>query len=322
MSNTATKAPSTNLLDESNLLSTTAPHIKSKYNTQTIMRDVLIALIPTSLFGIYFFGIRALLVILVGVISAVLSEYIFQKFTGKKITIFDLSAAITGLLIALNLPSTIPLWMVSIGSIFAVILIKQCFGGIGCNFMNPALGARVFLMACWAGPVSAYEIDGIATATPLTVLKMGGGELASLSDVFIGRIPGSIGEVSALAILIGAAYLLYKKVISWHIPVVYVGTVILLTTIIGRGNGLMSGNGIYEALSGGLMLGAFFMATDYSTRPMTKKGQIILALGCGIMTTLIRIFGGYSEGVALGIILMNLFVPIIDNFTMPKKFGS
>lgn len=322
MSNTATKSPSTNLLDESNLLATTSPHIKSKDNTQTIMRDVIIALIPTSLLGIYFFGMRALLVIAVGVISAVLSEYMFQKVTGKKNTVLDLSAAVTGLLIALNLPSSAPLWMVAIGSIFAIVLIKQCFGGIGCNFMNPALGARVFLMACWAGPISTYEIDGIATATPLTVLKMGSGELASLGDVFIGRIPGSIGEVSALAILIGAAYLLYKKVISWHIPVVYISTVMLLTTIIGRGNGLMSGNGLYEALSGGLILGAFFMATDYSTSPMTKKGQIIFGLGCGVMTTLIRIFGGYSEGVALGIILMNLFVPIIDNFTMPKKFGA
>ena len=322
MSNTATKSPNINLLDNSELLVTTSPHIKSKENTQTIMRDILIALIPTSLFGIYFFGVRALLVITVGIISAVLSEYLFQKVTGKKITILDFSATITGLLIALNLPATVPLWMVAIGSIFAIVLIKQCFGGIGCNFMNPALGARVFLMACWASPLSTYELDGITTATPLTVLKMGSGELATLGDVFIGKIPGSIGEVSAFAILIGAAYLLYRKVISWHIPVTYIATVILLTTILGRSNGLMSGNGLYEALSGGLILGAFFMATDYATSPMTKKGQIIFGLCCGVMTTLIRIFGGYSEGVALGIILMNLFVPIIDNFTMPKKFGS
>ncbi|MGG5461976.1 RnfABCDGE type electron transport complex subunit D [Clostridium sp. B9] len=308
------------LLENDSLLVTSSPHIKAKASTQSIMRDVLIALIPTSLVGALVFGLRAVLLIGVCALSAVLSEYAFQKLTKKSITISDLSAVVTGILLALNLPVNTPLWVACIGSIIAIILVKQIFGGIGCNFMNPALAARAFILAAWPETISIFSLDGVTTATPLSVLKAGEGNLPSLTDAFIGNIPGCIGEVSALAILIGAAYLFYKKIITWHIPVIYIGTVLILTTLIGR-DGFFSGNGFYEIFTGGLFLGAFFMATDYTTSPMAKSGQIIFAFGCGLITTLIRIFGGYPEGVSYSILLMNLLVPVIDFYFKPKAFG-
>ncbi len=308
------------LLNNEDLLITSSPHIKEKHSTKSIMRDVIIALIPTSLVGTFFFGLRAIFLIATCVISAVLSEYIFQKITKKSITISDLSAALTGILLALNLPVNTPLWVAFIGSIVAIILVKQIFGGIGCNFMNPALASRAFILASWPEAISIFELDAVTTATPLAILKSGEGNLPSISNAFLGNIPGCIGEVSALAILIGGIYLLYKKIITWHIPVVYIGTVLILTTVIGR-NGFFSGNGIYEIFTGGLFLGAFFMATDYVTSPMTKNGQILFAFGCGLITTLIRIFGGYPEGVSYSILLMNLLVPVIDYYFKPKAFG-
>lgn len=308
------------LLENDSLLVTSSPHIKAKASTQSIMRDVLIALIPTSLVGALVFGLRAVLLIGVCALSAVLSEYAFQKLTKKSITISDLSAVVTGVLLALNLPVNTPLWVACIGSIIAIILVKQIFGGIGCNFMNPALAARAFILAAWPETISIFSLDGVTTATPLSVLKAGEGNLPSLTDAFIGNIPGCIGEVSALAILIGAAYLFYKKIITWHIPVIYIGTILILTTLIGR-DGFFSGNGFYEIFTGGLFLGAFFMATDYTTSPMAKSGQIIFAFGCGLITTLIRIFGGYPEGVSYSILLMNLLVPVIDFYFKPKAFG-
>lgn len=308
------------LLDKEDLLMTPSPHIKEKHSTNSVMRDVLIALIPTSLVGALIFGLRAIFLIVVCAISAILSEYIFQKLTKKSITIKDLSALVTGVLLALNLPINTPLWVACIGSIVAIILVKQIFGGIGCNFMNPALAARAFILAAWPETISIFQLDGVTTATPLSILKGGEGNLPSLSDAFLGNIPGCIGEVSALAILLGGIYLLYRRIITWHIPVVYIGTVLILTTIIGR-DGFFSGNGIYEIFTGGLFLGAFFMATDYVTSPMTKIGQILFAFGCGLMTTLIRIFGGYPEGVSYSILFMNLLVPVIDSYLKPKSFG-
>lgn len=308
------------LLSDEDLLVNSSPHIKAKPSTQSIMRDVLIALIPTSLVGALVFGLRAILIIATCAITAVISEYAFQKITKKEITIKDLSAIVTGVLLALNLPVNTPLWVAFIGSAVAIILVKQIFGGIGCNFMNPALAARAFVLAAWPETVSIFTLDGVTTATPLAILKSGQGNLPSLSNAFLGNIGGCIGEVSALAILMGALYLIYKKIITWHIPLVYISTVLILTTLIGR-NGFLSGNGLYEIFTGGLFLGAFFMATDYVTSPMTKKGQILFAFGCGLITTVIRIFGGYPEGVSYSILLMNLLVPVIDYYLKPKEFG-
>ncbi|MPQ43397.1 RnfABCDGE type electron transport complex subunit D [Clostridium tarantellae] len=302
------------------LLKSKAPHIKSPITTQKIMLDVIIALIPTTIAGIYFFGIKSLFLIIISIFFAILSEFIFQKLTHKEITISDLSAAVTGLLLALNLPVTTPLWIVAIGSIIAIILVKQCFGGLGFNFMNPALAARAFILSAWPESISNYTLDGITTATPLTYIKNGEASIISLSDAFVGNIPGCIGEVSALALIIGGIYLLYRKVITWHIPITYISTVFLLTTIIGR-DVYLKENGFYEILTGGLLIGAIFMATDYTTSPMTKSGQVVFAFGCGLITSLIRIFGGYPEGVSYAIILMNLTVPIIDHYIIPKSFG-
>ncbi|MFR4582372.1 RnfABCDGE type electron transport complex subunit D [Clostridium cadaveris] len=298
-----------------------SPHIRTNESVQTIMRDVLIALLPAALAGIYFFKMRATLVMIVAVAAAVLSEYLWQRLTHKDITVGDLSAAVTGLLLAFNVPPTMPLWMVAVGSVFAVLIVKQLFGGIGQNIVNPALAGRAFLLASWPIAMTTWTLDGATTATPLAILKAGEGTLPTLSQAFIGNIGGCIGETSALALLIGFIYLLYRRVISWEIPVVYIGTVAILTTVIGR-NGFMTGNGIYEIFTGGLMLGAIFMATDYTTTPMTKKGQVIFALGCGIIATIIRTIGGYPEGVSYSILIMNLCVPLIDKFATPRTFGE
>lgn len=300
----------------------TSPHIKSKDTVSSVMRDVLIALLPATIAGVYFFGLNALLVILTAVGSAVLSEYAFQKITKRPIMIKDLSAVVTGLLLAFNVPPTIPLWMVALGSAFAIIVVKCFYGGVGQNIVNPALAARAFLLAAYPVRMTTWTVDGTTGATPLGLLRGdGAANLPNLFDVFIGNIGGCIGETSAIALLIGAAYLLYKKVISWHIPVSYIGTVFVLTTILGR-DSLMTGNGLYEILLGGLILGAFYMATDYTTSPMTKTGHLVFGISCGVLTTLIRLYGGYAEGVSYSILIMNLFVPFIDKYTNPRVFGG
>ena len=298
-----------------------SPHIKSNDSVQGIMRDVIIALIPATFAGIYFFGMKALLVTLVSVLSCIAAEALWQKLAHRKTTIGDLSAVVTGLLIAFNLPADVPLWLPAIGGFFAIIIVKQFFGGIGQNIMNPALAARAFLLASWPVHMTNFTVDGVSSATALAILKGGEGELPSLMNLFIGNVGGCIGETSVIALLIGAAYLLYKKIISWHTPVSYIASVFILTFILGR-DGLMTGNALYEVLAGGLILGAFFMATDYSTSPMTKKGQLIFGLGCGVLTTIIRLYGGYAEGVSYSILIMSLFVPFIDKFTAPRIFGE
>ncbi|WP_138207678.1 RnfABCDGE type electron transport complex subunit D [Haloimpatiens lingqiaonensis] len=309
-------------MNKSMLTLSSSPHIRSNETVKGIMRDVIIALIPAALAGIYFFKFRAALVMITAIVSAVFSEWLWQKLTKREITINDLSAVVTGILIAFNVPVTIPLWMVAIGSAFAIIVVKQFFGGIGQNVVNPALAARAFLLSSWPSAMTNWTIDGATSATPLAILKGAEGQLPSLTNLFIGHVGGCIGETSALALLIGFAYLLYRRVISYHIPVFYIGTVIILTTLIGR-NGFMTGNAIYEIFAGGLMLGAIFMATDYTTCPMTKKGQIIFAIGCGLLTSVIRIFSGaYPEGVSYSILIMNLFVPLIDKYVIPTKFGK
>lgn len=298
-----------------------SPHIRMAATIQTIMRDVLIALLPAAIASIYFFKLQALLVILVSVVSSMAFEALWQKLMKQKISISDLSAAVTGLLLAYNLPPSVPLWIPVVGSAFAVVIVKGFFGGIGQNIVNPALAARAFLLASWPVQMTTWTIDGVSGATALGILKEGNGTLPSLLNVFTGNIGGCLGETSAVALLIGGIYLLYRRVITWHIPVVYIGTVSLLTLIMGR-NGFMSGDFIYEIFIGGLILGAFFMATDYTTSPMTKKGQVIFALGCGILTSVIRIYGGYPEGVSYSILLMNLFVPLIDKYVTPRVFGG
>ncbi len=299
-----------------------SPHIKAKETVSTIMRDVLIALVPAGIAGIYFFGFSAALIMITAVASAMLSEYLFNKITKRPNTLMNLSAAVTGLLIAYNVPSTLPLWMVAVGSAFAIIVVKCLFGGLGQNIINPALAGRAFLLAAYPSAMTTWTLDGISKATPLAMLKTGSGILPSTMDAFLGsNLPGCIGEVSALALLIGGAYLLYRRVITWHIPATYIGTVLVLTTVLGR-DGFFTGNGVYEILVGGLMLGAIFMATDYSTTPMTQKGQIIFGIGCGFLTTLIRLYGGYTEGVSYSILIMNLLVPMIDKWTSPRVFGG
>jgi len=295
------------------------PHIHSKDTVSGIMKDVLIALTPTGLVGIYFFGLHALLVIAVSVISCVLSELAFEKITHKKVTITDCSAAVTGVLLAYCLPSTTPLWVVAIGGVFSIVVVKQLFGGIGQNFINPALAGRAFLLASYPVQLSNWVVDGVSQATPLTALKENGSEFVpNMLDAFIGHIGGCIGEVSAIALIIGFIYLLVKKVITIRIPLVYILTVFVLSLILGR----EGSNPIYELLTGGLLLGAFFMATDYTTSPMTPLGQIIMGLGCGILTFVIRMYGGYPEGVSYSILIMNLAVPLIDRFTKPKIYGE
>ncbi|MEG1254553.1 RnfABCDGE type electron transport complex subunit D [Clostridium sp.] len=299
-----------------------SPHIKSKETVSTVMRDVLIALVPATIAGVYFFGLGAALVMLTAVVSAMLSEFIFNKITKKPNTLKDLSAVITGLLLAFNLPPTLPLWMVAVGSAFSIIVVKCFFGGLGQNIMNPALAGRAFLLAAYPSQMTHWTLDGVSKATPLAILRNGGALLPDTMDAFLGsNIAGCIGEVSALALLIGGAYLLYRKVITWHIPATYLGTVFIITTVLGR-DGFMTGRGLYELFIGGVMIGALFMATDYTTSPMTKKGQIIFGVGCGVITTIIRLYGGYAEGVSYSILLMNLLVPMIDKWTTPRVFGG
>lgn len=296
-----------------------SPHIRAKDTTQSIMRDVVIALLPATAAGVYFFKLQGLLVILASVLSCVAAEYIWQKATHRKVTISDLSAVVTGLLLAFNLPASVPLWLPVIGGFVAIIIAKQFFGGIGQNIVNPALLARAFLLASWPVAMTTWTLDGSTTATPLAFLKgvEATGQAPSLMNVFIGNVGGCIGETSAIAIILGAAYLFAKKIIDWRAPVTFIATTFIMTAVAGR-----SANPVYELFAGGLMLGAFFMATDYATSPITPRGRIIFGIGCGIITGLIRIFGGYPEGVSYSILVMNLFVPLIERWTVPRTFGK
>lgn len=308
---------------ENKLYVTSSPHFRTDDDVQRIMLDVIIALIPALIAGTIFFGLRALFITLTCVVFSVATEAIIQKLTHKEITINDFSAVVTGILLAFNLPVTIPWWIAAIGSIFAIAIVKQIFGGLGYNFMNPALAARAFLLASWPVPMSHFTVDGVASATPLAIMKgiEASGKLPSLWNMFIGAKGGTIGEVSILALLIGAAYLLYRRVITLRIPLSYILTVAVLTWVLGK-NGVFTGNPLYHIMAGGLILGAFFMATDYPTSPVTPKGQIIFGIGCGILTSVIRLYGGYPEGVSYSILLMNIATPLIDKFTAPKVFGE
>lgn len=303
---------------ENLLIVSSSPHLHSANKVSTAMRDVCIALLPALVGAVYFFGMAAATVILTCVITALLSEVIAQKIMHREVTISDGSAVITGLLLAFCLPSTIPLWIAAIGSAVAIIIGKQFFGGLGCNIFNPALIGRAFLVASWPVPMTTWvtPLDGVTTATPLGILKEGLSEqLPSLGQLFMGNVAGCLGETSALALIVGGLYLLYKGHIDWRIPFSYLGTVFVVTAVVGA-------DPFFHLLSGGLMLGAFFMATDWVTSPITKKGRLIFGIGCGLLTVLIRLMGGYPEGVCYSILLMNLATPLIDRYTKARVFGG
>ncbi len=299
-----------------------APHIKSPRTTTGIMLDVIIALCPAAIAGIIIFGIGAFAVIAMSVIAAVAAEYLFCLITKRPNTVKDLSAAVTGLLLALNLPADTPVWQVAIGAVFAVIFVKCIFGGIGQNFANPAITARIFMLIAFTNvTVSAYpiwqKVDTISSATPLAQLT--DKSLPNLLDLFIGNRGGAIGEVCIAALLIGAVYLIVKKVISPAAPLAFIGTVYAMSLIYEGGDFIMSLGWI---MSGGLVLGAFFMATDYATTPTTTVGKIVFGVGAGLITAMIRFFGTYPEGVSYAILLMNILTPYIDRFTQRKPFGG
>ena len=294
------------------------PHVRDNGSTQKIMLDVIIALLPATIFGIYIFGASAALTVAISVATCVVVEYIYQKLMKQPITLGDLSAALTGLLLALNLPSGAPFWMPILGGIFAIIVVKQVFGGLGQNFMNPALGARCFLMISFAARMTTFTYDGVTTATPLAVMEQG--KSVDVMKSFLGFVPGTIGETSALLLIIGGAYLVFKKVISPIIPCVYVAVVAIFVLIFG-GHGFDLSYMAAQIFSGGLMLGAIFMATDYSTSPMTVRGGVIFAVGIGLITMCIRLWGAYPEGMSFAILIMNACVPLINKYVKPKRFG-
>ena len=302
----------------------TNPHVRSKDTTQTIMRDVLIALAPASIFGIYNFGVQALIRIIVGIVVCMASEAVYEYFMHKKITVMDLSAAVTGLLIALNIPSTLNIGFEIVGCVFAIIIVKQLFGGIGQNFMHPALAARCFLLIAFTGPMTNFVTDTFSGATPLAVLKPGAepGTATSLLTMFIGKHAGVIGETSVVCLLIGAIYLLVRKVISLRIPASYILTFAVLIFLFAPGHQFYAEYMLNELCGGGLMLCAFFMATDYVTSPLTPKGQFVYGIILGVLTGLFRLFGGSAEGVSYAIIISNLLVPLIERVTLPKPFGK
>lgn len=307
-----------------------SPHVRSKDSTKTIMRDVVIALLPAVLAGIWVFKVDALLVLLTTSATCLLTEYLYEHLMKKSITTGDYSALVTGLLLGMNLPPSIPLWIAMIGSVFAILVVKQLFGGLGQNFMNPALGARCFLMISFTGRMTTFTVDGVTSATPLAWIKNAEPGMAvtdtlaangsSLFDMFIGTIGGTIGETSSVAILIGAAYLFAKRIINWRIPAFYIGTFFVFLLIFG-GHGFDMNYFAAEICGGGLLLGAFFMATDYVTCPITPNGKILYGLCLGVLTGIFRIYGGSAEGVSYAIIFCNLLVPLIEKITIPKPFG-
>ena len=286
------------------------------------MYDVAIAMLPATIWGVMQFGIRSLIVVVATVLSCVLSEYIFETLMHKPVTISDGSALVTGMILGLNMPPAIPLWMPILGGIFAIIVVKQLYGGLGQNWMNPALAARCFMLISFAQAMTQFSepgTDAIASATPLAEIKAGG--TYDLAAMFIGKIPGTIGEVSVIALLAGAAYLLVKKVISIRIPAAYILTVVVFAALFG-GHGLDVNYILAHLCGGGLIFGAFFMATDYVTSPITPKGQIAFGILLGVLTGLFRIFGGSAEGVSYAIIISNILVPLIEKITLPKAFGK
>ena len=302
-----------------------SPHVRCSVNTQNLMLDVVIAMLPAAAFGVYNFGFHALLVLLVTSAVCVASEYVYEKLMHKPITIADGSALVTGMILALNMPPQIPVWVPALGGIFAIIVVKQLYGGLGQNFMNPALGARCFLLLSFTSQMTSFVYDGVTGATPLAQLKAG--NTVNTMDMLIGRIPGTIGETSVIAIVIGAIFLILMGVIDLRIPGTYIVTFVIFVGIFGHianpDVGFFDPQYITAHLcGGGLMLGAWFMATDYVTSPITPKGQFVYGIILGVLTGLFRLFGGSAEGVSYAIIISNLLVPLIERVTLPKPFGK
>jgi electron transport complex protein RnfD len=303
-----------------------SPHLHKDESISKIMWAVVLSLIPSGIAGVFIFGKGALWVIILGVFSAMATEWILQSLTKRKITVFDGSAIITGLLLVYNLPASVPWWLPVVGSIFSIAIGKQVFGGLGQNIFNPALVGRVFLMASWPKYMTTFvkplNYDAVTSATPLALIKEGKIlEKLSYLDLFLGKRGGCIGEVCILALILGALFLFLRGYISWHIPITYIFTVGVFTYIFGA-KGLFTGDWLFHILSGGLILGAFFMATDYVTSPLTRKGQIVFGIGCGLITAVIRLWGGYPEGVSYAILMMNAATPIIDRYTKTRVYGT
>ena len=297
-------------------------HVRSSVTTQNLMLDVVIAMIPAAAFGVFHFGLHALLVMIVTVAACVASEYVYEKFMNKPITIMDMSAVVTGLILALNMPPEIPLWIPALGGVFAIIVVKQLYGGLGQNFMNPALAARGFLLislALFMNDFSSPAIgfDSVSGATPLASMRAGG--TVDLAALITGQIPGTIGEVSAIALIIGGIYMIARKVISPRIPLIYIGTTAVFIFLFG---GFDINYTLCEVFAGGLIFGAFFMATDYVTSPITPKGQVVYGVVLGVLTGIFRLWGASPEGVSYAIILSNLLVPMIEKVTLPTAFGK
>ena len=307
--------------EKAKLMITPSPHFRDDINTRKIMLTVATALLPALVMSVFYFGLRALLLTAVCVVSCVVFEYLFAKVTKKPVTISDCSAVVTGIILAFNVPVTLPFWMAVFGSFIAIVVVKCLFGGIGCNFANPAATARIFLlvsfgnqMTHWIAPHAA--IDAVATATPLKLIAAGQtDQLPSLWNMLIGNRGGSLGETCALALIVGGVYLIWNGVIGWQIPVTLIGSVFVFALLFGQ-------DPFYAVLSGGVMIGAFFMATDYSTSPVTTKGKVIFAIGIGFITMVIRVFCNYPEGMSFAILLMNILVPHIDSLTITKPFGA
>ena len=319
-------------MEEKLLNVSSSPHVRDHSSTKSIMRDVVIALLPEAMVGIYNFRLSAVLVILTTCVTCMLSEYIWQKCMKQPVTTGDFSALLTGLLLALNLPATIPLWMCVVGGVFAIIVAKQLFGGLGQNFMNPALAGRCFMMLSFSSAMTSFTVkkgaaymyglavDATSSATPLAQVKEGG--LPDLKAMFLGTTTGTIGETSVAALLIGAIYLLAKRIIDWKIPVVYILTFSVFDIVYQMAAGNAAYPLVYELCGGGLILGAFFMATDYVTSPITAKGKVIYGILLGLLTGLFRFFGESAEGVSFAIIIANVCVPLIERWTVPKPFGK
>jgi len=338
-----------------NLHISASPHLRDNLSVPKIMYSVILSLVPAGAWSVYIFGLKALWIILIAVLSAMATEWICQTIMKRPVTLFDGSAILTGLLLAYNLPAGVPLWIPLVGAFVSIFIGKQIFGGLGFNPMNPALIGRAFLMASWPVHMTVFQtfprgmqslsgIDSMTGATPLAVFKQMREILIHRSEflpeqvtqateslyqlnraywqLLFGNIGGCIGEVSALLILIGACFLLYRRIIGWKIPLSYIGTVAILTTIFGGVDGLLTGNGLFHILSGGLFLGAFYMATDMVTSPVTFAGRLWFGIGCGVLTVIIRLWGGYPEGVSYSILLMNLVTPLLDRITRPKVFGG
>lgn len=300
-----------------------SPHIHTTRTTAGIMRDVIIALLPAAIAGCVIFGLRSLAVMGVAIVAAVLSEAVFNLIVKKKQTVGDLSAVVTGLLLALNLPAHTPLWQAAVGSVFAIVIVKCVFGGLGCNLVNPAITARVFMLVAFSSmTASSYpviEVDTSSSATPLTEFVSENGFSGTLTDLFLGRHGGAIGETCALALIIGGVYLICRKVITWHIPVAFIGTVFVCSLFY---TGFDFTGALEWTLAGGLIIAAFFMATDYVTSPDTPAGKIIFGVGAGLLTVLIRFFGTYPEGASFAVLIMNILSPYIESWTARKVFGG